>query len=79
MTLRLVPYTLYLLFTGMPESTGVASGFVELFYDFKSGKIYFLDDHLGNAVCAMKRIRFGAQIDDRDFYFTPVIGIDGSG
>ena len=63
----------------MPETTGVASGFVERFYDFESGRIYFFDYHLGNALPAMKRIRFAAQIDDRDFYLSPVIGIDGPG
>jgi hypothetical protein len=63
----------------MSESTGVAFGFVKFLHDFKSGRIYFFYDHLGDAVSASKRVWLSAQIDCRDLYFPAVIGIDGSG
>jgi hypothetical protein len=63
----------------MPESTGIAFGFVKFRYDLKSGHINFFNHHLGNPVSAPKPVRFAAEVNDSDFYFTPVIRIDGSG
>ena len=56
-------------FPRMPESTGVASGFVERFYDFESGQIYFFDNHLGGSPYTFHRGDRIAQMVIKKVYF----------
>jgi hypothetical protein len=44
------------LFSRMPETAGVAFGFVKFFYDIQSGQIHLFNDHLSDAVSAPKSV-----------------------
>lgn len=62
----------------MPKAALIAFGRREVFHDLQLETADLLDYHLGDAITALDRVRLRPQIDQGDFNFTPVIGIDGA-
>ena len=62
----------------MAETARVAIGFIQLFDNGHSRVVNSFQEHLRDPVTPIDRIGCLPEIDDRDFNFAPVIGVNGS-
>jgi len=62
----------------MPEAAMASLCGVQFLYQYEVGLLCLANDHLRDTVAVMNRLRFVAQVDQYNFYLSPVIAINGA-
>ena len=62
----------------MAKTTMAPLGATQFLYQYQVRFFYPADDHLCNTVSVMNKLGLTAQVDQYNFYFPPVITVDGA-